>query len=69
MLLEGDSHISLRLVFLHAVKVSVHKLRGQFVDGPDLEKESLIKAFFKDHLCSHIALRNQFKELWTTDSH
>ena len=62
--LEGHSSIPLRMAFLHAAMVSVHKLRGPFCNLHADLRANLVRATFKDRICRSIELRRAFNAIW-----
>ena len=64
LLLEGDEHIFLRLAFLHACMISIHKLRGPHSGTPLVCRERYLRGCFRDTVSSSKALKDAFSRLW-----
>ena len=64
LLLEGGEHINLRLAFLHACMISVHKLRGPHSGTPLAYRERYLRGNFRDTVSCSKVLKDAFNGLW-----
>jgi len=69
LLLEGDDNMQLRLTFLHAVMISVHKLRGPHASVPTCNRERYIRTHFRETVSRTPMLKKLFNELWVGYGH
>ena len=63
LLLEGEGNIPLRMTFLHAAMVSVHKLRGPHSHLANDLRERYIRTNFRDTVSRSPMLKKAFNEL------
>ena len=64
LVLDGRDNVCLRLAFLHACMISVHKLRGPHFEVPVVNRERYIRANFRDDLTRCKPLKDAFNDLW-----
>ena len=64
LLLDGDEHIFLRLAFLHASMISIHKLRGPHSGTPLGSRERYLTGNFRDTVSCSKVLKEAFLSVW-----
>ena len=65
LVLDGELQVPLRLAFLHACMVSVHKLRGPHSNLDVSTREHFIRSNFKVVVCRSQYLKDAFNLLWS----
>ena len=66
LLLDGNNHIELRMAFLYACMVSVHKLRSPHVCVAEADRENYIRANFKNVCSRGKNLKRLSQVLWVS---
>ena len=69
LLKKNSNNRQLRMAFIHAVMVSVHKIRNGHCHIDQLDRGRKIKAEFKVSLSRHSSLRKLYNNLWDTTRH
>ena len=64
LLLDGDRLMYLRLAFLHACMISVHKLRGPHSGTPLGSRERYLTGNFRDTVSCSKVLKEAFLSVW-----